>query len=339
MERYFVGNNTAYGFKGFYEETLKSVDPVILLKGGPGTGKSSMLKRLAQDAKKRGYDCELWYCSGDPQSLDGVYIKDINAAVVDATAPHATGADLPAIKDFIFDLASSLSHEKLAPHRGEIEALFKCKKRRFERAYQHLRLARCHLDNKFELEREGVKEENVRAYAATLAAGLRETCPSVRAAKGNRRLFTHAISPSGENVYYDHLRGKRIYRVSGGDYASALFMEELAGLIKGGLQILNPLEPAIVDGIVVDDVAITRDAGHLATEAFENINLSVYENHDVPDSIEEENSAILIETAFAVEQLEKAREMHLAAETYFVGAMDFDNNMKIYVDISKRLFD
>ena len=24
MERYFLGNNTAYGFEGYYEETLRS---------------------------------------------------------------------------------------------------------------------------------------------------------------------------------------------------------------------------------------------------------------------------------------------------------------------------
>ena len=93
MERYFLGNNTGYGFKSNYENELKNKRRVILLKGGPGTGKSSMLKRIAAEAKGKGLDFELWYCSGDPDSLDGVYIKEKDTAVVDATAPHATGAD------------------------------------------------------------------------------------------------------------------------------------------------------------------------------------------------------------------------------------------------------
>ena len=108
MERYFLGNNTAYGFYGNYEQELKDKNKVVLLKGGPGTGKSTILKRLAKEAEDRGVDYELWYCSGDPKSLDGVLVKDLNIAVVDATAPHATGADLPVIKDVIFDLATSL---------------------------------------------------------------------------------------------------------------------------------------------------------------------------------------------------------------------------------------
>lgn len=82
MERYFLGNNTAYGFKSSYESELSNKRRVILLKGGPGTGKSSILKKIAAEAKNKGMDRELWYCSGDPDSLDGVYIKQLDAAIV-----------------------------------------------------------------------------------------------------------------------------------------------------------------------------------------------------------------------------------------------------------------
>ena len=338
MERYFLGNNTAYGFKGFYEEELKRIDPVILLKGGPGTGKSSLMKKVANEAKSRGYDVELWYCSGDPSSLDGVYIKGLNAAVVDATAPHASGANLPVIKDYIVDLATSLSHDKLSEHRAEIEALLKCKSRHFVRAYEHLRVARCHLDNLLELESVGLKESDIRAYASVMASGIRENCPSVRKGGGMRRLFTQAISPAGESAYFDHLRGKRIFKVSGSEASSRVFMNELAGLLSGGTLILNALEPAFIDGIVVDNTAVVLDAGHLGGDVYENINLAVYENPEQTDAIDEEINGMLIERAFAVEQLNKAREMHLAAETYFVSAMDFANNDKLYKNILKMLF-
>lgn len=76
MERYFFGNNSGYGFFNLYEKELKSKDKVVLLKGGSGTGKSSMMKKIAKKAKSLGLDYELWFCSGDPQSLDGVFVKD-----------------------------------------------------------------------------------------------------------------------------------------------------------------------------------------------------------------------------------------------------------------------
>ena len=48
MERYFFGNNSGYGFFNLYEKELKSKDKVVLLKGGSGTGKSSMMKKIAK---------------------------------------------------------------------------------------------------------------------------------------------------------------------------------------------------------------------------------------------------------------------------------------------------
>ncbi len=333
MERYFLGNNTAYGFKGFYEDELRRRDPVVLLKGGPGTGKSSILKRVAAEAKRQGYDCELWYCSGDPSSLDGVMIKELNAVVTDATAPHASGAELPAIKDFIVDLASSLSHEKLAPNRDKIEEFFAIKRAAFKRAYRHLRLAKCHMDNVYEIERDGVKEEDIRAYAALFAANLRETCRCVREGGARRRLFARAISPAGENCYFDHLRGKKIYKVSGGSLACALFMAELEALIKGGTSTQNPLEPKITECITAGNIAVTCDAGYLARDVYENINLSVYEDHADIEAAEEELNASQVEIALASEALERAREAHLAAEKYFISAMDFENNDRLYKQI------
>lgn len=153
MERYFFGNNSGYGFFNLYEKELKSKDKVVLLKGGSGTGKSSMMKKIAKKAKSLGLDYELWFCSGDPQSLDGVFVKDKNVAVVDATSPHAIGVNIPVVKDVIFDLASSLDASKLQGVREEVENKMICKKQHFMRVYQYLKSALRHLYNQFEIEK------------------------------------------------------------------------------------------------------------------------------------------------------------------------------------------
>ena len=92
MEKYFLGGNTAFGFRGFHDAEIARADRAILLKGGPGTGKSSLMKRIAREAAERGMDTEMWMCSGDPSSADGVYIKDLDTVVADATSPHAVDA-------------------------------------------------------------------------------------------------------------------------------------------------------------------------------------------------------------------------------------------------------
>ncbi|MBO4554767.1 MAG: hypothetical protein J5713_03205 [Clostridia bacterium] len=331
MERYFLGNNTAFGFFGNYEDELKDKNKVILLKGGPGTGKSTMLKRLAKEAETRGFDVELWYCSGDPKSLDGVCIKDLNVAVVDATAPHATGADLPIIKDVIFDLATSLQRDKLAPCIEEIKKLVNCKKHRFMRAYQHLNLAFCHLQNQIALEQSGVDKAKIRRIAIETASGF-------RGEKGRmRNLFVEAICPEGESVFYDFLKGKQIVKVKGGEVATQTFFDELKGLV-GGTYILNPLDSNRLDGIILKDVAIVKDAGTYEEKIARVIDLSEFEKFEYPDEILEERNGVVLEEAFAVEELNRAREFHLELEKYFVAAMDFSNNNRLYDEIVEACF-
>ncbi len=330
MERYFLGNNSGYGFFNLYENELKSTNKTVLLKGGSGTGKSSLLKKIAKKAKAMGLDYELWFCSGDPQSLDGIYLKDKKAAVVDATAPHASGVDIPVIKDVIFDLAQSLDESKLKGARQDIEKYMKCKKQHFMRVYQHLKSALCHLYNQFEIEKQGVDEDKIRAYASSIARDMKPVTDK------NRSLFAHAICPVGESEYFDHLRGKKAVLVKGCAYAKKVFFDEISKLRKGLTLFLSPLDPKTCEGIVCGDVAYVENVGHFANDSI--VDLGVFgERFDKDDSIEEGNNVIM-QTAFAVERLNKAREAHMKVESIFVPAMDFSNNEKMLDKINEFIF-
>lgn len=331
MERYFLGNNTHAGFRGYYESELSNKRLVVLLKGGPGTGKSTLLKNLASDAKSRGYETELWYCSGDPKSLDGVYIKNIDTVIVDATAPHASGADLPKIKDFIFDLAGSLDSSRLMRNKSEIDALLKCKKRHFIRAYEHLKSAYCHYLNQLELESEGLRESEIRSLASSYAYQLKQTSSYQKYVL--RKLFNEAITADGEDKYFDHLRGKRIIKIMGNELSLRVFFGELAGLVDRGTLLLDPLDGESAIGVVLSDIAIVKNVGHFDGQISESVNLALFEGESGDEERLERERSIML----AKEELNKAREMHLAAENYFVDAMDFSNNEKIYGNIKSLL--
>ena len=87
---YFLGANTARGFSSLYGGFCRGEgDYLHIVKGGPGTGKSGFMRALAREAARRGHDVELVRCSGDPASLDGLYIPALHLGWVDGTAPHA----------------------------------------------------------------------------------------------------------------------------------------------------------------------------------------------------------------------------------------------------------
>ena len=89
MDRsYFLAANSGRGFFSLYDQFPPAGAFLHIIKGGPGTGKSSFMRRIREAAQQRGYDTETILCSGDPDSLDGLYIPALGLAWVDGTAPH-----------------------------------------------------------------------------------------------------------------------------------------------------------------------------------------------------------------------------------------------------------
>ena len=88
--QYFLGANAPDGFYSLYPELidLERARAVYILKGGPGCGKSSLMRRVAQAMEEKGASVEYIACSGDPDSLDAVVFPALNTAIVDGTAPH-----------------------------------------------------------------------------------------------------------------------------------------------------------------------------------------------------------------------------------------------------------
>lgn len=87
---YFLGSNAKDGFYSLYDFFPPDGAFLHIIKSGPGTGKSGFMRRIGKAAEERGLDVEYVLCSGDPDSLDGVYIPALHAAWVDGTAPHVT---------------------------------------------------------------------------------------------------------------------------------------------------------------------------------------------------------------------------------------------------------
>lgn len=99
---YYTCGNTAKGFYDLFESSLQGLDKIFILKGGPGTGKSSLIKKIGEVWVSKGYDIEFIHCSSDNNSLDGVIIPKLKVGIVDGTAPHVIEPKAPgAIEDYV----------------------------------------------------------------------------------------------------------------------------------------------------------------------------------------------------------------------------------------------
>ena len=82
---FFVGANSGEGFQNLFSELVDLEDTydLMVLKGGPGVGKNTFMREI-------GRAVEYLWCSGDPDSLDGVVIPELRCAVADGTPPHGS---------------------------------------------------------------------------------------------------------------------------------------------------------------------------------------------------------------------------------------------------------
>ena len=120
MEKYFFGGVTPEGFSTELTKVAGSKEYyTYILKGGPGTGKSRMMKKIAgRFEKDEKVTC--FYCSSNPDSLDAVLMHESKVIVVDGTPPHVFEPQLPGICQEIVDLGQFWDKAILEENRERI---------------------------------------------------------------------------------------------------------------------------------------------------------------------------------------------------------------------------
>lgn len=202
---FFLGANTAGGFVSLYGEILGAhLDTVLLLKGGPGCGKSSFLRRVASRLEAAGHPAEHIACSGDPDSLDAAIFPSLRAALADATAPHVLEPTMPGAVERYVDLGRFYDAAALRKKRGELAPHFAACRLCYERAYRLLSAA-C-----------GVRETGrALLFSEELAGRLRRRAAGIAARElrkgggptgGTARRFLGAVTHQGVVCRFDTAR-------------------------------------------------------------------------------------------------------------------------------------
>lgn len=119
---FFLGTNSGTGFHSLFYDLTEHATPysTFIIKGGPGTGKSGLMKKVAEECEKRGLFNEKLWCSSDPDSLDGVFIPEKHCSVCDGTAPHVVEPVFAGAAEQIVNVAALWNRKNLKKKSKEI---------------------------------------------------------------------------------------------------------------------------------------------------------------------------------------------------------------------------
>ena len=197
--RFFLGSNTRNGFVSYFDQLQnpRSGAQLLVLKGGPGCGKSSTLRKLAAALEAREADVEYFPCASDPQSLDAVALYDGSIAALDGTPPHVLEPLHPGAYETLIPLADALDESVLRPRLIEIQSLCYAISMRHRGATARIAAACTLLDD---------ARSNALSYIDLTAcdAFVEEIKARVRnAPRGERRLRLLSAVSVGEVVFFE----------------------------------------------------------------------------------------------------------------------------------------
>lgn len=340
IKHVFPGGNTTRGFVSFYNNILfqEEANKIIIIKGGPGVGKSSFMKKISERFLNEGYNLEHHHCSSDCNSLDGIVIPAIKVALLDGTAPHVVDPIHPGAVDEILHLGDYWDEEGIRKNKDKIMRINKEVGRLFKKGYSYLKAASAVYESWTNTENLAFNKAKANLKIGELIKSLYENYPITEKLGKDRHLFGTAITPSGIVEYLHTIIGssKSVYIVKDSPGASAKGMMEKVykEAIVRGFDVECYHSPIDVDKIediiipVLDSAITVVNDYHKARVLPTNvIDLTACLDETVYRSLQAEidRDKKLFDDLLqkAISYIQKAKKAHDEMEAYYIPNMDF----------------
>ncbi len=346
----FLGANSFEGFVSYFDKCFEARDNwrAYIIKGGPGTGKSSFMKRLVKIAQDNSIKYELCPCSSDPDSLDAVIFPEIKAVIMDGTSPHTVDPVYPAVCEEILNFGEFWNSDKIRTKSKEIIRLTDKNK------FLH-RMASGYLKASGEIMRDNLNIINLCTEKEKALSFAKKLCkkfiPKNYGVGYEWVRFLEGITPKGIVSYIDTARKENTVIIQDNfGTVSNIIMERIREYsLSNGYDIItikNAFLPSrLIDGVIIPELSLS----FLRESDYSKLNCDTRRIHSrrfiLPSKlknyktrIKANKKAISSLLDSAINTLKEAKSVHDELESYYISAMDFDKLSLLCDKIAKNLF-
>lgn len=335
---FFLGANTPFGFRSLYNELYDPADgwSAYILKGGPGTGKSTFMKTVAEACDAAGVDYETIRCASDPHSLDALRIESKKICIADGTAPHILEPQYPGAVETVLDLSAYWNRDVLKKQREQAVTLFAENSAKHKKCVRYMQAAESLSRDIRRLALAAVDTDKVERYASRLAA--RKFGAPRGTVGAEKKRFLSAVTPDGVYVHRETVEALCDDVLTVDDPYGAV-SAALIGCLRryalgAGLDViacpccLHPdcgpqhlFIPELRFAVLTEN-AFHRFDGDTAVHASRFTDSSVLRGHRSRITFSRRTEKELLEEA--VKAMRDALSVHNELETLYKSAMDFD---------------
>lgn len=355
IKHVFLGSNTPLGFYSFFSYLI---DPhkathLYIIKGGPGTGKSSFMKRIGNYAINQGFNVEYHHCSSDPHSLDGLVIPALGVAFVDGTAPHIVDPKFPGVSETILHFGAYWEEEKLLINKDAIIKTSEKISALFTKTYFYLAAAKCVYDSYVFTESQCIRQQAKQALENQLFKDLFNNLDFSDTKGSSRHLFSTSLSCDGIVDYLHTIIG---------DTKNVYFLKETLGCntkqvmerLKNHALLLgldiecyhSPIDPEKIDDLYIPhlDTIITVSSPIHKPKVFPT---HIYDFTDVLDAValkqvdielDRDKKLFMDLIDKGVSYLATEKKLHDVLENYYIDAVDFSKIDHLFDQLILTLF-
>ena len=333
VTNFFLGANSGGGFPSLFHQLVEGdTYDLMILKGCPGNGKSTFMRRIGAALETAGADVEYIHCSGDPASLDGVLLPELRCGVVDGTAPHVLEPVYPLAVQRYVDLSRFCDVTAAKAAAEEVRRCVSEANAADVRA-GHALMAAAQMEHGIRMEAAKLldAEKLARRFAGITARELRRQGEE----RGQiHRRFLGGPTAEGCNWKFDSVEAlcSRIYELDDSFGLAAEMLERLCETAAGkgwdAIVCLSPAEPACMEHLLIPGLRLgfvtSRPGMRYPGTPYRRIRVDAMTEINNRGKLRFESKLVSALKDEAVAALREARDARKRLEELYRPYVDFD---------------